>query len=177
MLDQERNPVFAKYKNALVAIGVDLSDELVIDYIRNCNYELEVRFQAIISYWYWLQNQQRELVAPNQVLMQAFYEQWQPFEWREEFLHNDEFKSTAEKWWEQARSIDILKNLIVDVKDNFWFGGKVIFQNPQGELWSMDLEIAMEMSWEELIAYYQRVTGIVIESHPGYFLLHNRSVS
>ncbi len=173
MFDYEENRIFLKYKNALVGVGVNLSDESVIDYIESCNHDLENRFQAIISYWYWLQTQQREIGDANQLLIRAFEEQWKPFEWKEEFLNNDQFKSLAEKWWDKARKIDILNNLIVDVKDNLWSGGKIIFKNPTGELWTMDLERAIDMSWQEIIEYYQRVTGTVIESQPGYFLLHN----
>ncbi|MEM9273428.1 MAG: hypothetical protein AAGA80_10770 [Cyanobacteria bacterium P01_F01_bin.143] len=173
MLDEE-TIIFKKYKNALVGIGIDLSDEFVINSIENYNYELEARFQAIISYWYWLQNQNQELLSPSQVLIQAFSEQWNPIGWQKEFLDNEKFKSLAEKWWDQARKVDILKNLIVDVQENFWSGGKIVFQNPHGECWKMDLERGMEMSWEEIIEYYQRVTRIVIESQPGYFLFrHN----
>lgn len=173
MLDQDSRLIFAKYKNALVGIGVDLSDDFVIDCIENCNYELEARFQAIISYWYWLQNQNQELLSPSQVLIQAFHEQWNPIGWQETFLDNEKFQTPAEKWWDKARKVDIVKNLIVDVKENFWSGGKIVFQNPHGECWTMDLERAMDMTWEEIIEYYQRVTGIVVESHPGYFLFRN----
>ncbi len=174
MLDDEESRIFSKYKNALVAIGVDLSNEFVIDYIKGCNHELETRFQAIISYWYWLQTQQREIGNANQLLIQAFYEQWIPIDWKEEFLNNDKFKSPAEEWWDKARKVDILKNLIVDVKDNFWSGGKITFTNPKGGLWTMSLERAMDMSWQEIIEHYQRVTGIIIESHPGHFLLRDK---
>ena len=61
----------------------------------------------------------------------------------------------------------------MDVKDNFWSGGKIIFKNPTGELWTMDLERAMDMSWQELIEYYQRFTGIIIKSYPGHFLIRD----
>ena len=108
MFDEEEEQIFLKYKKALIAVGVDLSDELVIDYIEGCNHDLEKRFQAIISYWYWLQNQKREIVNANQLLIEAFEQSWEPIEWREEFLNNEQFKSPAEKWWEQARKVDIL---------------------------------------------------------------------
>ncbi|MGK7897387.1 MAG: hypothetical protein AB4372_28145 [Xenococcus sp. (in: cyanobacteria)] len=176
MFDEEEEQIFLKYKKALIAIGVDLSDELVIDYITGCNYDLEKRFQAIISYWHWLQTQQREISNANQLLIQAFEQAWEPIEWQEEFLINEQFKTPGEKWWEQARKIDILKNVIVDVKDNLWFGGKITFQNPQGELWTMDLDRARNMSWQEIIAYYQRVTGVSIKSGSGYFLFGEENV-
>ncbi|MGK7957947.1 MAG: hypothetical protein AB4063_22235 [Crocosphaera sp.] len=110
------------------------------------------------------------------MLIQAFYQQWKPIGWKEEFLDNNDFKSPAEKWWDKASQVDILKSLIVDVKDNFWSGGTIIFKDPNGEPWTMDLERAMDMSWEEIIEHYQRVTGVIIESHPGRFLLRDEQV-
>ena len=153
MFNYEENRIFLKYKNALVGIGVDLTNELVIDFIEGCSYDLEARFQAIISYWYWLQTQKREIIEPNQLLIQAFYQQWKPIAWKDEYLNNDEFKSPAEKWWNKARQVDILKNLVIDVKDNFWSGGKIIFHHPYDEPWTMDLDIAMDRSWQQIIAH------------------------
>ena len=175
MLGYEERQIFLKYKRALVAIGVDLSSELIIDLIESCNQDLETRFQAVISYWYWLQTQGREIIDANQLLIQAFYEEWKPFEWHDEYLNNDRFKSPAEKWWDKARKVDILKNLIIDVQDNLWSGGKIIFQYPNGDPWTMDLDRAMDMSWQQIIEHYQRVTGVVIESQPGYFLFRKKS--
>ena len=74
MFDEEEARIFLKYKKALVAIGVDLADEFVIDYIEGCNHDLEKRFQAIIAYWYWLQTQKREIGNANQLLIKAFEE-------------------------------------------------------------------------------------------------------
>ena len=157
--------IYLKYKKALVAIGVDLANEDIRDYIINCNRDLEVRLQAIISYWYWLQTQEREIIEPNQLLIKAFYQQWKPIDWKDEYLLNENFKTPAEKWWSKASQVDIIKNLIIDVKDNFWSGGQIIFNHPYGEPWTMDLDTAMDMSWQQIIAHYQRVTKTVIESH------------
>jgi hypothetical protein len=167
MFDYDETRIFHKYKNALVAIGIDLANEEVTDLIENCNHDLEIRFQAIVSYWYWLQTQEREIIEPNQLLIQAFYQQWKPIGWQDEYLNNDEFKSQAEKWWDKANQVDILKNLIIDVKDNFWSGGKIIFNHPYDEPWTMDLDRALDMSWQQIIAHYQRVTRTVIESYSG----------
>lgn len=170
MMDDVAREIYLKYKNALIYIGVDLSDFTVIECIEYCNYDLEIRFQAIIAYWYWLKDNKREIV-PNQILINAFYQQWKPIGWQEEFLDNENFKSPAQKWWDKARKIDILNSLIIDVVDNFWTGGKILFKVPNGEPLTMDLDRAMDMSWSEIIEHYQRVTGIIIETHPGRFLL------
>ena len=172
MLDFESRQIFLKYKNALIAIGVDLSNEFVIDYIEGCGFDLETRFQSIIAYWYWLQSRHQELIDPNALLIQAFHQQWQPINWQEEYLNHVDFQSPAQQWWLQARHIDILNSLVVDVQDNFWSGGKIFFLDSHGERWTLDLDRAKDMTWQQFLAHYQRVTGIVIESHPGRFILH-----
>ena len=174
MLGEVESEIFQKYKNALVAIGVDLADESVTDLIEGCSYNLEPKFQAIISYWCWLQNQGRELGNANQLLIEAFTQNWTPIEWQDEFLNNPNFKSPAQKWWEMARQVEVLKNLVVDVRDNFWSGGKIIFVDPAGDTWTMDLERAMDMTWEQLLTYYQRVTNTVIDSYPGGYTIRKR---
>ena len=37
MLEPAAKEVFIKYRNALLAIGVDFSDELITDLIEDCN--------------------------------------------------------------------------------------------------------------------------------------------
>lgn len=174
MLGEVEREIFQKYKNALVAIGVDLAEESVIDIIEGCSYNLEPKFQAVISYWCWLQNQGRELGDANQLLIEAFTRNWTPIEWQDEFLNNPNFKSPAQKWWEMARQVKVLNNLVIDVKDNFWSGGKIIFVDPAGDTWTMDLDRAMDMSWEQLLTYYQRVTNTVIESHSSGYTVHKQ---
>lgn len=71
MLDGAEKQIFLKYKNALMAIGVDFTDDAVVNYISDCNHDLEPKFQAIISYWYWLQNQGRGIGNANQLLIQS----------------------------------------------------------------------------------------------------------
>ena len=73
-----------------------------------------------------------------------------------------------------ASQVDIIKNLIVDVQDHFWSGGKIIFLDPHGDTWTMDLERAYDLSWEQLLNYYQRVTNTVIESYLGGFTIHKK---
>jgi len=176
MLGNVEEEIFLKYKNALVAIGVDLAEDSVVDYIANCNHDLEPKFQAMISYWYWLQNQGRAIGNANQLLVQAFSQEWTPIEWDDEFLNHPSFKSPGEKWWEQACQVEVLKNLIVDVKDNFWSGGRIVFVAPTGETWTMDLERAMDMNWNEIIAHYERVTDTAIATSPRGFTIHKGQV-
>ncbi|BAZ47069.1 hypothetical protein NIES4102_42120 (plasmid) [Chondrocystis sp. NIES-4102] len=174
MLNDVEKEIFLKYKNALVTIGVDFEDYSVVDLIESCSHNLESKFQAIISYWYWLQNQNREIGNANQLLIEAFTHNWTPIEWQDSFLENPNFKSPAQKWWSMASRVDILKNLVVDVQDNFWSGGKIIFVDPVGDTWSMDLEQASDLTWEQLLAYYQRVTKTVIESSPSGYTIYKQ---
>ena len=170
-MDEVAREIYLKYKYALIGIGVDLSNYDVINCIESCNYDLETRFQAIIAYWYWLKENKKERINPDQILINAFYREWKPIGWKEEFINNERFKSPARKWWDEARKVDILNSLIIDVVDNFWSGGKIVFQDPNGEPWTMDLERAMDMNWHDILEHYQRVTGIIIESHTGRFIL------
>ena len=169
MLGSVEREIFQKYKNALVTIGVDLTDESITDLIESCSRDLEPKFQAVVAYWCWLENQGREVGNANQLLIEAFTQNWTPIEWEDELLNHPNFKSPAQKWWEMASQIEVLRNLVIDVKDNFWSGGKITFVDPAGDIWTMDLDRAMDMTWEQLIAYYEQVTNTVIESHPrGY---------
>lgn len=174
MLGEVESEIFQKYKNALLAIGVDFDDYSVIDLVEACNHNLEPKFQAVISYWYWLQNQKREIGNPNQLLIEAFTHNWTPIEWQDNFLDNPNFQSPAQKWWSMARQVDILKNLIVDVQDNFWSGGKITFVDTAGDTWTMDLDCANDMTWSQLINYYQRVTNTVIDSSSSGFVIHQQ---
>ena len=172
MLGDIESEIFQKYKNALIAIGVNFDDYSVIELIEGCGQNLEPKFQAVVSYWYWLQNQQREIGNANQLLIDAFTNNWTPIEWEDKFLDNPNFMSPAQKWWSMASQVDIIKNLIVDVQDNFWSGGKIIFVDPAGDTLTMDLERARDLSWEEIIDYYQRITNTEIESYLGGFAIH-----
>lgn len=174
MLGEVESEIFLKYKNALVAIGVDLADESIIDLIEGCSHNLEPKFQAIISYWCWLQNQGQEVNNANQLLIEAFTKNWTPIQWQDDFLHNPNFQSPAQKWWTMASQVEILKNLIVNVQDNFWSGGKITFLDPAGDTWSMNLDRANDLSWEQLLIYYQRVTNTVIESSSSGFIIHQQ---
>lgn len=174
MLGEIESEIFQKYKNALVAIGVNFDDYSVIDLVEACNHNLEPKFQAIISYWCWLQNQGRDVGNANQLLIEAFSQNWTPIEWHDHFLYNPNFKSHSQKWWEMASQVAILKNLIIDVEDNFWSGGKITFVDLAGDTWSMDLDRANDMSWEQLLNYYQRVTNTVIESSSNGFTIYKQ---
>ena len=108
MLEPASQEIFLKYRNALLGIGVDFSDELITDTIEDCNQNLECRFQAILAYWCRLQTQQKDVVDANKLLIQAFKEEWNSIGWKDEFLNREEFKSPADSWWDKARNIDVL---------------------------------------------------------------------
>ena len=54
MLEPAVKEIFLKYRNALLAIGVDFSDELVTDLIECCHQNLESRLQSVVAYYCWL---------------------------------------------------------------------------------------------------------------------------
>lgn len=171
MLEPEAQEIFQKYKYALFAIGVDFSSELIIEAIENCSQDLESKFQVLISYWCWLQTQGKEIDNPNTFLLKAFSQSWKPIDWKDEILDRDEFKSPAEKWWNKARHVDILKNLVVDVQNDIWSGGKVIFGTPSGRLFTIGLSRIEHMTWSEIIEYYQQVTGVIVERYSNCLIL------
>jgi len=175
MLGDVEQEIFLKYRNALFAIGIDFDDYYIVDLIEGCGYNLEPKFQAIISYWYWLQSQQREIGNPNQLLVEAFSNNWTPIGWHDDFLNHPDFQSSAQKWWSMASQVEVLKNLVVDVRDNFWSGGSIVFANPAGDTWTMDLDRACDMSWEQLLSYYQQATNTVIESYLGGYTIHQQN--
>ena len=86
MLEPAAKEVFLKYRNALLGIGVDFSDELITDTIEDCNQNLESRLQSVIAYYCWLQTQNKDVVDPNKLFLQAFFEGWNPIGWQDEFL-------------------------------------------------------------------------------------------
>lgn len=177
MLEPAAKEVFIKYRNALLAIGVDFCDELVTEAIEDCNQNLESRLQSVIAYYCWLQTQNTDVVDPNNLFLQAFNEGWNPIGWQDEFLEREEFKSPAQKWWDKAKNVDVLKNIVVDVQSNFWSGGKIIFAYPSGQLFTLDLSRAMDMSWSSIIEYYERVTGVKIQQHPNRIILQKPSIN
>ena len=177
MLEPAAKEVFLKYRNALLAIGVDFSDELITDLIEYCNQNLESRLQSVVAYYCWLQSQNKDVVDANKLFLQAFHEGWTPIGWQDDFLERDEFKSPAQKWWDKAKHIDVLKNIVVDVQSNFWSGGKVIFAYPSGQLFTLSLSRAMDMSWSEVIEYYERVTKVKIQQYPNRIILQKPSAN
>ena len=62
MLEPAAQPIFLKYRNALLAIGVDFSDELITDLIEDCHQNLESRLQSVVAYYCWLQSQNKDVI-------------------------------------------------------------------------------------------------------------------
>ena len=75
--------IYRKYKPALVYIGVDFAREDVQTAIINCYSGMEAAFQAVISYWIYKQKNQEKMYL-SAALIEAMYNHWQPFDWRNE---------------------------------------------------------------------------------------------
>lgn len=172
----EKSEIFRRYKKALVYIGVDFSRTEIIELIEDCNRDLEPKFQAIIAYWYWLQGQNQRITDPNQLLIEAFFNEWKPIGWKDEFLNNENFKTEAEKWWSQAKQVDIVKEIVVDIQEGYWSGGLVWFRHPfDGSSFSMNLDRVIDLNWQQLISAYERSTNTIIEFEQSRLIFRPRT--
>jgi hypothetical protein len=148
MLDEIELEIYRKYRNALRAIGVDLSREDIQETLINCNFGMESAFQAVITYWKYKQKL-KEAFYPNAALIEALNEHWQPFDWRDEYLEDPSFKSPCLLWWEEAGKRwgeDKRNQLIADVNETDRGDQYILLRS--GE--KISLAIAKSKGWEWL---------------------------
>ncbi|MEL6909644.1 MAG: hypothetical protein AAFO85_05485 [Cyanobacteria bacterium J06598_4] len=175
VLSEQAN-IFRKYKKALVYIGVDFSRPEIVALIEDCDRDLEPKLQAVVAYWYWLRKQNRQIIDPNQLIVEAFFEQWQPIGWQDEFLENKNFKTAGEKWWLEAKQVDVIKDIVVDIQEDFWSGGKVYFRHPlDGSSFPLSLDRVLDLDWQELISTYERSTKVKIEFTPSRLIFQRQA--
>jgi hypothetical protein len=142
-----------EYKPALKYIGVDFAREDVQEAILNCYSGMEAAFQAVISYWKYKQ-QQQEKIYPSATLIEALKENWQPFDWRDEYLNDSRFKSSCLIWWEEAEQQwgrEIRNQLIADVNETD--GGEEYILLKTDE--KIPLRIAKLRGWDWILDYAQ----------------------
>lgn len=141
--------IFKKYERALIAIGVNFSNNHIQDALQGC-IELENAFRAAISYSLWLQEQEREII-PNRIIYRALTEQWKPREWSDDFLNIEQLQSQGQKWWDGAAKVwgtDVRNRLVADV---FFDEGReyIKFINAK----EMLVETAWRWGWERVLEY------------------------
>ena len=159
LLGEIEREIFNKYKSALLAIGVDFTDLQTSETIEDCRLELESRFQAFICWYLYLKAKGDRFWNPNQILVQAFYEEWQPRNWKDEYLCLQVFQPIAEKARQKLSSIEFFKFVAFEIRENsdyvyFFYEGRMI--------WQVDIRDILEWSKNNLVTLFKEKTGKTI---------------
>ncbi len=155
-IDEITQEIFNKYKYALAYIGVNFERSDVQSAIINCFFGMEDAFQATISYWYYVQNNNQKLEYPSAFLIEALNNNWKPKNWREEYLNNPNFKSPCLRWWDEAAQrwgTDVRNSLIADVGEDTYGHERILFRS--GE--KLSLRVAKVWGWERVLQYARDV--------------------
>lgn len=147
--------IMEKYAPVLKAIGVDCSRDEIQDAIEAYAYNLENSLRAAISYSLWLYQRQREVI-PNLILMRALREQWQPINWRDDYLNIQQIqiiksKKEGERWLNGATQIWGVDTKNRLVKDIVFDGGKEFIRFRNGK--ELLVDTAWKLGWEKVFAY------------------------
>ena len=157
-VDEITIEIFDKYKYALDYIGVNFSRADVQLAIMNCVFGMEAALQATITYWYYLQNNNQKLEYPSAFLIEALSNNWQPKNWKEEYLDNPNFKSPCLRWWDEAANVwgrDVRNSLIADVSEDEYGHERILFRS--GE--KLSLRIAKRWGWQKVLEYAEDVNA------------------
>ncbi|OUL18584.1 hypothetical protein [Nostoc sp. 106C] len=142
--------ILKKYERALVAIGVNLSQEEVQNALEICTSGLEDAFRRTIEYVLWLHENNRD-IFPNAILIRALQEQWQPVAWRDEYLELPMLQSPGQRWWNAAAKMwgdDLRNRLVADV---FYDNGQEFIKFSNGK--ELVVETAWRWEWERVLKY------------------------
>ncbi|MGF1486712.1 MAG: hypothetical protein ACFBSE_06310 [Prochloraceae cyanobacterium] len=157
-VEAESIEIFNKSKYALDYIGVNFEREDVQWAIMNCNYGLEDAFRATISYWYWKQQNNQKFEYPNAFLIEAIAKNWQPYQWKAEYLKNPNFKSPYLRWWDEAgkRWGEERRNAwVADVGEDENGNERVLFRSGDRLSW----RIVNTWGWQRVSEYARDVNS------------------
>jgi hypothetical protein len=149
-IDEVTQEIFEKYKYALAYIGVDFEREDVQNAVIDCSYGMEEAFQTTISYWIWKQNNNQEFEFPSAFLIAALSNQWKPYDWKDEYLNNPNFKSPSQLWWEEAAVVwgaELRNTLVADVSEDKQGSIKILFLSGK----TLSLRTAKAWGWERVL--------------------------
>ncbi|OUL32816.1 hypothetical protein BV372_18395 [Nostoc sp. T09] len=148
--DSIESEILKKYERALVAIGVNLSQEEVQNALEICTSGLEDALRRTIEYVLWLHENNRD-IFPNAILIRALQEQWQPVAWRDEYLELPMLQSPGQRWWNAAAKMwgdDLRNRLVADV---FYDNGQEFIKFSNGK--ELVVETAWRWEWERVLKY------------------------
>ena len=173
-LDETTIELFDKYKYALAYIGIDFEREDIRNAIVECTCGMESAFQATIGYWFWTQDRERLLEYPNAFLIDALFDQWKPYNWKDEYLDDPRFKSPCQLWWEQAGErwgTELRNSLIADVSEDEWGYEKIVLVSGH----TIPLTQAQKWDWEKVLDWCQRQVNFTNQQRhvAALYLAHN----
>jgi hypothetical protein len=109
----------------------------------------------VIAYWYQLQKEKKSLQYPSACLIAALSERWQPVQWKSEYLHHPDFKSSCVIWWEKAAEVwgeSIRNQLIADVIETDEGYEYILFTSGV----TLPLRLAQIWGWNRVLNYAQQ---------------------
>jgi hypothetical protein len=159
-LEEIEREIYQKYRYALLHIGVDFDREDVREAIVNCYEGLESVFQRIVEYWLWTQKNDRPIEYPNALIIEALAnsQQWQPHNWKDEYLENPQFQSPCQLWWQQAAihwGLERRNALVADVTETESGYAYILFANGK----TISLQQAENTDWQKLLEFAQTLRG------------------
>ncbi|VEP17069.1 conserved hypothetical protein [Hyella patelloides LEGE 07179] len=150
-LGEIEQEIFDKYKRALRLIGVRFNEPDLIEAIEYCNYELESKFQAFISWYLFLCSKGDKIHNPDKVLLQAFWQEWKPRYWEDKYLLKVEALSRYGLLQEKLSRIEFVEQVYIEMYDSDYV--RCFYQNRM--VWQLDIEYGLRLTDEELIARFK----------------------
>ena len=161
-LGEVEQEILRKYKPALMAIGVDFNNWEVIEAIEYCNQGLESRFQAVISWYVWLEKKRQqnpeEEFLPNftYILVRAIQGEWQPIGWKDKYLSLTCFQPKSVTMREKLQRIELFRYVVYEIRDDSEY---VRFFQDGRMVWQLAVEDGLAMCAEELIFTFAHKTN------------------
>lgn len=168
--NEEDDYIVRLYKPCLQAIGIDFEREDIVDYIDTCSFDLESRFRAVIAWYVYLLANNKNLPDPNQILVRAFKEQWQPRYWQDKYLHqlttSGANSFATHRVRQKLSSISFFDSVEYQIKNNPL---SVCFYEHHADenrmIWQVNLEDFLSLSPKNLIDRYLSKSNIKGEEY------------
>ena len=161
--DRYKQEILKPYLSALIAIGVILKQDDVIEALELCNEGLEDACRAFIVWW---KKQDKYLKNPTKAFIRSLYDGWKLFddEWDDEILALPELIPRYEKWLTKARELlgnDFVNSNIMDVGIDM--GGFEFIRLVNSDIFSLDSAYRMGFS-----AFKQKISQSISDMEQKY---------